>query len=183
MFKTKVEISPLFFAVLTLFLLADRNRIAFPAIAFSFAHETGHFAVLLLQKTVPKKIRCSVAGIQMELPSNLGFGKKISVLSAGFVTNFGLALLFFAFKRPLFAFINLTIGVFTMLPLSSTDGGSIIKELFAEYFTECEKRFEKDFFICSCVIFSIFLIAVFAATKNYYLLVAIFYLIICTIKN
>ena len=37
--KTRVKISPLFFAVLTAFLLADRGGIAAAVISFSLLHE------------------------------------------------------------------------------------------------------------------------------------------------
>ena len=40
--KTKVKISPLFFAVLTAFLISDRNGIAPVVIGFSLVHELSH---------------------------------------------------------------------------------------------------------------------------------------------
>ena len=48
MLKTKVKISPLFFAILTAFLAADKSGIAFSAIAFSAIHEATHFAALFI---------------------------------------------------------------------------------------------------------------------------------------
>lgn len=180
--KTGVEVSPLFFAVLTLFLLADTNGIAFPAVIFSFAHEAGHFLALLFLKTSPKKVSISLAGIHMELPRDLCTAKKITVLCAGFATNFFMAFLFHALGKPVFALINIIIGIFTMLPLCSTDGGSIVKELFALYFEDKGKRIQKMFFICACAVFSLFLLAASAAAKNCYLLISLLYLWACTVK-
>ena len=180
--KTGIEISPLFFAVLTLFLLTDRMGIAFPAILISIAHEAGHFLALICLKTAPKKVKISLTGIQMELYSNMSTEGKISVLSAGFAVNFCLAALLFAFGENLSATVSLLIGIFTMLPLASTDGGSIIKELIEARFTERAKTIENKFFISTCAAFSFLLVVAATATKNPYLLIAIFYLVACTVK-
>ena len=47
MLKTGVTVSPLFFAVLTAFLLLDKNGVAIWAVLFSLMHESGHFLALL----------------------------------------------------------------------------------------------------------------------------------------
>lgn len=182
MLKTKAEISPMFFAVLTLFLLADRNGTAFPAVMFSFAHEAGHFLALSATKTAPKKVSISLAGISMELSQSMSTKEKIAVLCAGFTVNFCLAVLFFALGKTLFAIINFVIGTFTLLPLASTDGGSIVKEVLEARYPEKAKKAENMLFMCSCVFFSLLIVAAMAATKNFYLLIALFYLVICTIK-
>jgi membrane-associated protease RseP (regulator of RpoE activity) len=44
--------------------------------------------------------------------------------------------MFFVLKNPLFGYINLMIGIFTTVPLSSTDGGSILKAVLEEFFPE-----------------------------------------------
>lgn len=183
MLKTGIEISPLFFAVLTMFLLADRMGIAFPAVMLSFAHEAGHFLALIYFKAAPKKVKISLTGIQMELHSNMSTERKISVLCAGFAVNFCLAALLLTFGKKLLATISFLIGIFTMLPLASTDGGSIIKELIEARFPERAKNIENKFFICNCAAFSFFLVAAAIITKNPYLLIAIFYLVVCTAKS
>ena len=61
MLKTKVKISPLFFAILTAFLAADKSGIAFSAIAFSAIHEATHFAALFIFRVASTKL--SICGI------------------------------------------------------------------------------------------------------------------------
>ena len=118
----------------------------------------------------------------MELYSNMSTEGKISVLSAGFAVNFCIAALLFAFEKNLPATVSLLIGIFTMLPLASTVGGSIIKELIEARFPERAKSIEDKFFIFTCAAFSFLLVATTTATKNPYLLIAIFYLVACTVK-
>ena len=58
--KTKVKISPLFFAVLTAFLITDRNGIAPVVIGFSLVHELCHFAALLVNLVNSANLRAYV---------------------------------------------------------------------------------------------------------------------------
>lgn len=118
----------------------------------------------------------------MELYSNMSTEGKISVLSAGFAVNFCLAALLFAFGENLSATVSLLIGIFTMLPLASTDGGSIIKEFIEAHFPERAKSIGNKFFISTCAAFSLLLVVAATAIKNPYLLIAIFYLVACTVK-
>ena len=79
--KTKVKISPLFFAVLTAFLIADRNGIAPVVIGFSLVHELCHFAALAAIKTAPQEVTVSAAGIFMSLNEGMSTVKKILVFA------------------------------------------------------------------------------------------------------
>ena len=47
MLKTKVSVSPFFFAVLTLILIADKTGVSCFAVLFSILHEFGHFLALI----------------------------------------------------------------------------------------------------------------------------------------
>ena len=146
MLKTKVKISPLFFAVLTAFLITDRNGIAPVVIGFSLVHELCHFAALAAIKTAPQEVNVSAAGISMSLNGGMSTVKKILVLAAGAAGNFVLAAFFSAADNRLFFTVNLIIGIFTILPLCSTDGGSILTELAEKFFPE-RKNMQKHFFI------------------------------------
>lgn len=180
--KTKFEISPLFFSVLTAFLLMDKSGVAKAAVLFSILHEVGHFLALLCVKTMPQKVVLSLFGIEIKLLGNLSTAGKCLVFAAGFSVNFILSAMFFAFEKPLFAYINLAIGIFTALPLSATDGGTILKTLFEEYF---QKKGERIFKIVSlCFLVAVSVIFIFAAylTKNWFLLIALVYMVLCAIK-
>ena len=180
--KTKLKISPLFFAVLTLFLLIDKNGIASVVVLFSALHETGHFLALLCVKTRPKLIEFSPFGIHVSLPENLSTAEKVPVLMAGFMVDFLFAAIFFALKKPLFGYINLIIGIFTSLPISATDGGAVLKTLLYEYVPQKEEKIFKIVSRSSLAMVSVAFIISAVATKNYFIFIALFYMVLCAMK-
>ncbi len=182
LFRTKIKVSPLFFAVLTLFLLADRNGTASVAVLFSLLHEFGHFLALLCVKTFPKLIEITVFGIHVSLPENLSTVKKCFIFAAGFSLNFLLAAMFFILKNQLFGYINLIIGIFTALPVAATDGGAFLKTILNDYFPQNERRIFKVVSVSLSVAVSVLFIFSAFATKNYFILIAVFYIIFCAMK-
>ena len=172
--KTKVKISPLFFAVLTAFLITDRNGIAPAVIGFSLVHEFCHFAALAAIKTAPQEVNVSAAGISMSLNGGMSTVKKILVLAAGAAGNFVLAAFFSAADNRLFFTVNLIIGIFTILPLCSTDGGTLLTAL-------PEKICRNIFLFCGATA-AVILASAVVINKNPYLLIALFYAVICLLK-
>lgn len=181
--KTKIYVSPLFFAVLTAFLLIDKSGIAGKAVLFSLLHETGHFLALLCVKSSPKLVLLSVFGIGMELPANLSTARKCTVLMAGFTVNFILSALFFMLGKNIMAYINLAIGLFTAMPLASTDGGAILKMLLEEFFPQKAEICFKTISLAFLAVISIFVIFTVFLTGNYFLFIALFYMALCAIKT
>ena len=183
MLKTKISISPLFFAVLTLVLIFDKTGISNFALLFSFLHEMGHFAALLCGKINPENISITIFGIHIRLPGNLSTKKKCVVLVAGFLVNFFLAALFFASGKTVFGYINLLIGIFTSLPIESTDGGEVFKAVLEELLSN---KAEKFFRIVSGIlsfIFSVVLVFLSVEANNCFILLAVIYMIFCAIKT
>lgn len=174
--KTKVSVSPLLFAVLTLFLLADRSGLAAASILFSICHEAGHFLALLLEKSAPIRVTASVGGIHMELPPTLSTEEKLVVFAAGFSVNFVLMAAFLLLGRAEAAMINMLIGVFTALPLPSTDGGSIVKEFFEHRFPFRAESLTKKVFTVAFFAAAIVLSVLIVVTGNYYLIIAVVYM-------
>lgn len=179
---TRIKISPLFFAVLTAFLLIDKNGIACYAVLFSFLHEMGHIMALVCIKKSPKAIGTSMFGLHISLRGNMSTAEKIIVLISGFAVNFILAAVLFILEKNLFAYINLVIGLLTAIPLSSTDGGAVLGILLNELpFGNGERMFRIITF-SFLVIVSAGLIFIGFYTGNYFLFVAVFYMFICVIK-
>ncbi|MBE6900426.1 MAG: hypothetical protein E7479_07180 [Ruminococcaceae bacterium] len=181
--KIKVSVSPLFFSVLTTVLLLDKTGVSGFAVLFSLLHELGHILALLCGKIKPKEFRLSLFGIHIRLPGNLSTGEKCLVLMSGFMLNYIFAVLFFVFREPIFGYINLLIGIFTSLPLPSTDGGEILKTVLEEFLP---KNGGEVFGIVSgifALIFSVLLIVLFVITKNYFILIAVIYIISCAGKR
>ena len=180
--KTILKISPLFFAMLTLFLLVDKNGIASVVVLFSVLHETGHFLALLCVKTRPKLIEFSPFGIHVSLPENLSTAEKVPVLMAGFSINFLLAAIFFILRKPLFGYINLIIGIFTALPISATDGGAVLKTLLYESDPQKEEKIFKIVSCSSLAMVSVVFIISAVVTKNYFFFIPLIYMVICAMK-
>lgn len=179
--KTRVKISPLFFAVLTAFLLADRGGIAAAAIGFSLLHELCHFAALAALKKAPREVCVSAAGISMCL-CKMSTAQKVLVFAAGAAGNFAAAAVFSAAGERLFCAVNLAIGIFAMLPLCSTDGGSIFAALAEKFFPERAEKLCRTFFALCGAAAAAALFAAAVIYKNPYLLIAVFYAVICVLK-
>lgn len=177
--KTKLVVSPLFFAVLTAFFVADRNGIAVPVVLFSLLHECGHFLALLCAKTRPKAIKISAFGIEMQLYENMSTVKKIPVLMAGFLVNYILSTVCFLCGKAVFGYINLFLGIFTSIPIGATDGGAVLKTVLDDYCAE------KTYRIISAI-FSVLLAAglsvIAVYSKNYYLFIAVIYVVVSAKK-
>ena len=119
----------------------------------------------------------------ISLPENLSTAEKIPVLMAGFTVNFLLAVMFFVLKKPLFGYINLIIGIFTALPVPSADGGEVLKAVIEEFLPN---KAEKIFGIVSRIfvsIISLLLFLVSVLTENYFILIAVIYMVFCVIKK
>lgn len=180
--KTKVRISPLFFAVLTAFLLMDKSGIASEAVLFSVLHEMGHFFALLCAKAQPKSVEISAFGIHMELPLNLSTAKKCAVLMAGFAVNFILGAVLFYHENVIGGYINLFIGIFTAMPLAATDGGAVLKTVLEYIMPEKAGKITKTVSLLFTALLSVFLFALAVYTKNCYLLFAVCYMLMMAMK-
>lgn len=181
-FRTRIKISPVFFSVLTAFLLIDRNGFASYALLFSFFHECGHILALLYFKTPPEMIEISAFGIHISLKENMSTAEKCLVLTAGFTVNFILAALFFITEKTLFGYINLLIGIFTAVPLPSTDGGAVLRVLLDERVFGKGEKILRICSFCFVGIISAFLIYFGVNTGNFFLFIAVIYMIICAMK-
>lgn len=181
--KIKVSLSPLFFAVLTSVLLLDKTGISGFAVLFSLLHETGHILALLYKKIKPKAFSVTVFGMHIRLPENLSTAEKCFVLMSGFAVNYILAALFFIFNKPVFGYVNFLLGIFTSLPLASTDGGEILKALLEEFLAQGGERIFGIISGIFSLVFSLLLILIFVSTRNFFILSAVFYIIFCAIKK
>lgn len=166
--RTKIRISPIFFAVISLFLIFDRSGIAFPVLCFSFFHECAHFLIMYLMKIPSKEIIIAVTGISVKLVSTENKAKKIAIFAAGFVLNYLFALFFLIIEKYDFLLINLAIAIFTSFPVPTSDGGEILKEI-----TEGKKV--GRYFAVSGILMICFLVLLTVVSKNYFCLVPIAY--------
>lgn len=182
MLKTKFKVSPVFFAVLTILFLTDKKGIATITFMFSLLHECGHFVALLYTKTKMSTMEITAFGIHIILPENLSTIKKVVVLMAGFVVNYILAGVFFIYKKMIFAYVNLLIGIFTSLPMPSTDGGDLLNTFLNEIFLyRAEKYYRTISFIFSVLVTALFILIMFF-TRNYFILIGLMYTVLNMFK-
>ena len=121
--------------------------------------------------------------MHISLPENLSTAEKIPVLMAGFTVNFLLAALFFVLKNPLFGYINLILGIFTAIPVPSSDGGEVLKAVLEEFLP---KESEKIFGMVSEIFVSVISLLLFfisIITENYFILIAVIYMVFCVTKK
>lgn len=97
---------------------------SFLAILF---HETGHLIAMFLCGKFPVGLQISAFDIRI-LESDRcfqTFKKEIIITSFGVLFNFLLFLTFLPISKT-FAYINLFVGIFNLLPVSSLDGGQLL---------------------------------------------------------
>lgn len=88
-------------------------------------HEGGHLLALALVGAPLGKIRLTLVGAEMLLPSGLTYGQEILCALAGPGVNLLLAWLVYPWF-PLFAGIHLALALVNLLPLAPLDGGRVL---------------------------------------------------------
>lgn len=129
-----VEISfqYLYFALLTVVLILDKNGGIFCCFLSSFFHEIGHLVAILFLKQKVDRIEFSLFDIKIKSNYYVTFSKELVITLSGIAFNFVLFLLFIRTIK-LFALANLFIGIFNLLPVSTLDGGQAINIILNKF--------------------------------------------------
>ena len=94
-------------------------------------HELAHIFVLCWQRNKIKQIRLTLYGAVIELSSVLSYRQELAAAAAGPLCNLLLAAFFCRFPSCVcFTGLNLTLGIFNLLPLGQLDGARILNCLF-----------------------------------------------------
>ncbi len=135
LFNTTLSFSYAVIAVMTCVLLFDKNGGIILCFLSSLIHEAGHITAMLMLKSPPEKIKLCMFGIEICDCKRSTRNKKhdLIITLAGVTVNFLVALLvflinLFAKSKILFDFfaINLTIGLFNLMPVATLDGGQAL---------------------------------------------------------
>lgn len=134
----RVELSFLFVAVVTFYLLIDRTGIAGVGLVAAVLHEIGHLAAMCLFSVPPEKIRLKPFGIEIAEKRGVrrSYGRDAAISLSGPAAN----LLFFALCclgysalswEYLFhlAAANLLLALLNVLPVEPLDGGQALYAL------------------------------------------------------
>ncbi|MCI8500623.1 MAG: hypothetical protein HFJ85_00140 [Oscillospiraceae bacterium] len=137
-FGIQVKLSFLFFAVVTVYLILDRSGMGYCGVLAAVTHELGHMIAYFIVGERPKSVTLSIEGMRITSSDRyLTMGKDIFALSAGCFTNFTVFLLLYFGMDPnlemtQIALVQLSIGLFNLVPVGALDGGMILKRFLSQ---------------------------------------------------
>ncbi|MBR3587930.1 MAG: hypothetical protein IKL16_00040 [Clostridia bacterium] len=176
--ETKIHVSFFFGLTVALMGLFDETGNIFLCLMSGIIHEAGHLAVLLLNHEKPKDIYITPFGMRIERQEEniTKPSREILCAFAGPLVNI---LAWLLFKGSRFSEINLTIGLFNLLPCEPLDGNKILENFLRLKFSE--KATEKISLIISCItvvpVAILGFIILFESRYNFSLLFISFYII------
>ncbi len=132
----RIEVKFLFVAVLAVLLVVDRTGVVLCAFLSSAAHELAHLLAMLLFKGDVISVSFEAFGVRIVKTDTLLLHEEIITLLAGPLVNIFLFFLCQSSALPvvsLIAAVNLTIGVFNLLPVGSLDGGRVVSLLCTHF--------------------------------------------------
>lgn len=115
-----------FLAVSTALLVAD-ELIVYSGFLACAVHEAGHLLAMLACGIYPEKLKLYGGGICIfaDKATLLNPPRRVLILLSGAAVNLAFFAVFHT-KMPLFAAINLIVGLFNLLPFQCFDGGAVI---------------------------------------------------------
>ncbi len=163
MFSVSVKISFLFPAAITLLTVTSMKEAALISVVSAFFHELGHLAAIKKSGGKIKNIDFGAFGGRITLEGESGLSLKGEAFAAfgGPAVNFILALIMAGLlsftKSEIFMLplaVNLGMGFFNILPVSTLDGGRILSALL--HMRMCDKSCR----IISSAVSAIFLLII-----------------------
>lgn len=184
----KVKISFTFLSLFLIFFTNGNYKIFIYSLVASLCHECIHIGFILLFKGQIDEITLSVFGGNIKRNHNIILSncKEILISVSAPLSNiiFGIVLLFLDFSRY-FAYVNIIMGVFNLLPFYSFDGGRALKIFLSDKISK--QLVEISLLIISIIITVFFTILstylFFNHNKNYFLLVINLFMILSIIFN
>ena len=144
-------------------------------------HELGHLSAMFICKNLPDGLAISAFDIKIIKYNRYrqSFCKDIFITSAGVLINFILFVIFYKFLIN-FAFVNLFVGIFNLLPASNLDGGQLLLLLLSKQFAwdTSQKIVDIITFALSFPLFLLGSLVLFNSKYNFSLLIISVYLIL-----
>lgn len=176
--ETKIHVSFFFGLTVALMGIFDKTGNVFLCLVSGIIHEAGHLSVLLLSHEKPKDIYVTPFGMKIERQEENVINPFIEILCAfaGPLVNL---ISYLIFKESRFSEINLTIGLFNLLPCTPLDGNKILENFLKLKFPQ--EITDKISLIISCItVFPVAIIGfiiLFKSRYNFSLLFISFYII------
>lgn len=129
----RLEVSGGALVALALFFYLDPQGLFPLSLAACAAHELGHLAAIRLLGGRVECMRVTLIGAEIRLKGmcRLSYPREAAAVLAGPGVNLLLAALCSG-KAPVFAGINLALGLFNLLPIHPLDGGRLLYFLLAQ---------------------------------------------------
>lgn len=148
-------------------------------------HEISHIIIAKLYKINIKNLRVCIFGFSAQIENNQKnkSKQKIFMYFVGPLSNFLLAIIFYFtnieyLEKLKLIYINLSLGVFNLLPILPLDGGNILKELLKIKYKNLKANKISLFISKTCLAGLIFTYSiVIIKVKNISILALIIYLI------
>lgn len=134
LFNIQVNISFLFLSVITLMIFIDKSGLVLPMLLSVLLHEAAHIFAMIFVGSKIKTINLIPCSVEITRDFCENSYKEIIISLAGPLLNFILFIIFFKSKF-VFSIINLCFCVFNILPLSTLDGGEILKIILSKNFS------------------------------------------------
>lgn len=138
-FGTKIYVSFLFAATLSLMLATDRTGLLIPTLFAVLIHEAGHLFAMWVSDCAPKEIRLIPACVQIVEGIGGTRAAGIGIILCGPLANTAVAaalfINFYLSRSDVslrFALLNAVLAAFNMLPVSGLDGGRLIEQIIAK---------------------------------------------------
>lgn len=146
--KTRVKISFLFFAMVTMILTMDEKLVALIAVMSVALHEMGHIVAMAVLKNSPDEIAFGIFGVRIKQSVRiLSCRQEFFVVFCGPLMNIVLftvfLLLYLACEQYIFLVIfavNFAVGMFNLLPVALLDGGRMMRIMLMRFLTEEKTR-------------------------------------------
>lgn len=135
-FKTPIYVSYYFCALITLLLLLDRTGVFFISLTAVTIHETSHLLCMKICKSNVIKIELNLSSLRI-FTSGTDTRKSMLIALSGPLGNFVFCLMFLFVGLKDYAFVNLIIGVFNLLPVAGLDGGDILGIIVKKHSSKC----------------------------------------------
>ena len=180
----KIEINLKILFVILLFLLIENFNTYLIFLIFILIHELSHLFVGVILGGIPKKMTISAFGVSLEFYSYLKSKtfNKIIFYSIGPLVNLFIAFFikyFFELNDVLkkIIIVNMSIGIFNLIPILPLDGGKILKE-FLKNFLKVQTANIISIYISKIILISITVIysVLILKVKNIIILFLIIYL-------
>lgn len=124
------EFTFLFAATVTFCLLTDQTGLSTLALSACILHEGGHLLAFALTGIKPRAIVFELCGIRLIPPvCRPPFGKELFIQSGGILMNFLLGSLCLCFQDEQGSAAHFLLGIFSLLPLHTLDGGALVRLL------------------------------------------------------